>query len=77
MLNIVARDEDDDGKVAGEAPKISFDTVEALRKALGNDENAIKRFCLYFNIARIEDLNEANRERAERAIAQSNSKKGD
>lgn len=76
LLNIAARDEDDDGQAAGNtavAGPISEAQTEAIRKLLVATATDADAFCEYFRIERVADLRTTD---YDRAIAALNKKRG-
>lgn len=69
LLNISTKGEDDDGKAAGGAERITEDQVKAVREGLAFKELTEARFCKKFSISRIEDLAKSKYDEAMKAIA--------
>lgn len=68
LLNLVTRDEDDDGSAAGRGATITDAQEDAIRDALETNGKQIPAFCAYFKVQKLSDLKASDFDLAIKAI---------
>lgn len=68
ILNITTKGEDDDGKAAGDAPRITQEQVKLIESAIKFKDITAKRFCGKYKISSIDELPAAAFDKAMAAV---------